>query len=246
MIQILHLAIILIFSFLDFHNILIGHTEYPFYVDFPEFISFLKFILSYIIAHYIKRLLGVIGLRVFMKKNKMKQEHIIVMQFVVDFLQFFIALKLVPVLDGKAILFSRYIFFIILMLICHVILNFFTEKFGLFELYFGLIISPIIILWTQSILFKYCLIRSIFNVGPITLQYIPLVLFYPRDFKAYGHDDVNKIYRGIDQEILNPIFTYPLSKLFGRQDSFRFIFIIFLYCCFDIFWDCWTTGNSEY
>ena len=241
LVQILHLTIILLFSFLDFHLILIGQPEYPFYVDFPELLSFLKFISTFIIFHYCKKFLAF----VLLKKTKITQEKILIMQFVLDLLNFGLCLFMVPVLEGKSTLFSRHYFMLILMLLVHFIANFFTQKLGLFEIYFGLIISPIMILWTQSVLFKYCMIRSIFNVGPLTLHYIPLVLFYPRDFKAYGHDDVNKVYKGIEKEIFNPQFNYPLAKLFGRQDSFRLIFIIFLYCCFDIFWDYWTTGESE-
>lgn len=240
LLQFLHLTIILIFSFLDFHLILIGQPEYPFFVDFPELLSFLKFISTFIVFHYFKKFLAFL-----LKKTKILQKKILIMQCILDLINFVFCLFLVPVLEGKSIFFSRIYFILVFMLILHFLANFFTQKLGLFEIYFGLIISPIMILWTQSVLFKYCMIRSIFNVGPLTLQYIPLVLFYPRDFKAYGHDDVNKVFKGIEKEIFHPQFKYPLAKLFGRQDSFRLIFIIFLYCCFDIFWDYWTTGESE-
>ena len=164
----------------------------------------MKFISTFIVFHYYKKFLAF----VLLKKTKILQKKILIMQCILDFFNFVFCLYLVPVLEGKSIFFSRFYFILVFMLILHFLANFFTQKLGLFEIYFGLIISPIMILWTQSVLFKYCMIRSIFNVGPLTLQYIPLVLFYPRDFKAYGHDDVNKVFKGIEKEIFNPQFKY--------------------------------------
>ena len=243
-IQILHLLVILIFSFLDFHNILSGQTEYPNYVDVPAFVLFLNFLSTFIIGHYIKKLISIRAL--WTKFKNLKEEHVVFTQIIIDFIQMIVAIIQVPILHDKSIFFSRYTTLIIIMLIINLIISFFSSKFGVYELYFGFFVSPCLILWTQSALFKYCMLRSVLNFGPITLQYIVLVLIYPQDFKSYGMDNKSPVQHGIEMEIRNPNFTYPLAKLFGRQDSFRLIFILFNYCCFDAFYDYCKFGDSEY
>ena len=240
-IQVLHLSINLLFSNLDFHMILFDSEEYPNYVDITSYVSFLKFLTTFVFAFYLKKF---ISIKALWTKLKLTPKKIIIIQFMIDIIQIFFALNNIIVLEGRAIFFSRYTILIILMLFANIIISFFSKKCGLYELYFGFFITPCMILWSQSTLFKYCLYRTILNVGPISLQYIALVLIYPQDFKSYGKND-NKLGAGIDKEILNPNFNYPLAKLFGRQDSFRLIFILFNYCCFDLFFDYWKTGNSE-
>lgn len=233
-IQVLHLIILLLFSFLDYHLTLFQSDEHQKYVDLASAASFLKFLSTYVLAYYVKKIILMIS-----PKFNIKPSVFIIFQ--IDIVLAIAGFFLLPVLDGKAIFFSRYNFIIIIILVAHFIFNNLSEKFGTNELYFAVFVCPTLILWTQSVLFRYSLLRTTFNVGTLTLQYIVLNLLYPQDFKSYGQTNLNAV---IIHEIKNPHFKYPLAKLFGRQDSFRLIFIIFNYCCFDLLLDFWKSGNS--
>lgn len=239
--MIMHLLVIMLFSFLDFNLILHKSDEYPKYIDLNSFSEFLKFLLSFFVSDCFKRIIA--------KLFKNHSPRWIYVSFtIIDIFQLIYAFFTVPLLEGNAIFFSQYNFLIFLMLIIHTLLHFLTEKLGFLEIYFTFIVSNVIILWSQSILFKYCMFRSIFNAGSLTLQFLVLSILAPQNFKAFGHTTGNEYYNfsGIEKEISNPHFRYTFSKLFGKQDSFRLIFILYNYICLELFLDYWKTENTKY
>lgn len=243
-IMILHLFVIMAFAFLDFYLILMHSDELPQFLDFDSFHMLMKVIYCFILGYYLKE--WFIKIASFFKQ-KISPNIITLVVTLIDIFTFLFAVYHTPLLEGNAIFFSQYRIILYPMILGHLLISFFTEKMGFFEIYFIFVVSNVMILWSQSTLFRYCLFRTIFNAGTITLQFLILSLLYPQNFRAYGHEiQNNSLYHSIEKEFTNPEFKYSSSRLFGKQDSFRLIFILFNYCCLELFMDYWQTGNTEY
>ena len=90
------------------------------------------------------------------------------------------------------------------------------ERYGLKEVLFAIILIPVYFLSSNMILFNELNFNNLMEFGPINFLFLGTLLCYGSQKKIIQDNEKGGI--------------WSLTKLLGKQDSFRTLFIIITYC----------------